>query len=320
MSEFQTVLNAVLPIFAIAAVGALIRQLNWLTSEADASLLRVTVNLLVPCLIFDSILGNRAFEVRSNIFLPPVVGFLTVAIGIPLAMAFQRFTGLADDRSRRTFVFSTAVYNYGYVPLPLALSLFDKETAAVLFVHNVGVEIALWGFGMILLSGATLRESWRKLVSPPLIMILITLGLNFTIGKEHVPSFVVITAHMFGSCAIPFGVLLLGAILADHAHEFRAVRGVRVAISSSILRIGILPVLFLLLARFLPCSVELKRVIVLEAAMPAAVFPVVMAKHYGGDPATALRVVLVTSLIGLATIPLWIRAGMHYVLQAATNL
>jgi predicted permease len=48
--------------------------------------------------------------------------------------------------------------------------------------------------------------------------------------------------------------------------------------------------------------------------MPAAVFPVVMAKHYGGDPATALRVVLATSLVGLITIPLWIRAGMHYVL------
>lgn len=319
MSEFNTVLNAVLPIFAIAAVGALIRQLNWLTSEADTSLLRVTVNLLVPCLIFDSILGNRAFEVRSNIFLPPVVGFVTVAIGIPLAMAVQRFTGLADDRGRRTFVFSTAVYNYGYVPLPLALSLFDKETAAVLFVHNVGVEIALWGFGMAMLTGATLRESWRKFLNPPLIMIVLTLALNFTIGKEHVPAFVVTTAHMFGSCAIPFGVLLLGAILADHAHEFRAARGGRVAILSSLLRVGILPVLFLLLAKYLPCSVELKRVIVLEAAMPAAVFPVVMARHYGGDPATALRVVLVTSLIGLATIPLWIRAGMHYVLQAATS-
>jgi predicted permease len=314
VSEFQTVLNAVLPIFAIAAVGALIRQVNWLTSEADASLLRVTVNLLVPCLIFDSMLGNRAFDTRSNIFVPPLVGFLTVAIGIPLAMAVQGFIGLTEGRSQRTFVFSTAMYNYGYVPLPLALSLFGKETAAVLFVHNVGVEIALWGFGMMMLSGATLRESWRKILNPPLIMILITLALNFTIGKEHVPIFVQTTAHMLGQCAVPFGVLLLGAILADHAHEFRSARGGRVAVASSMLRLGILPVLFLLIAKYLPASIELKRVIVLQAAMPAAVFPVVMAKHYGGDPATALRVVLATSLIGLITIPLWIRAGMHYVL------
>jgi malate permease and related proteins len=315
VSDFQTVLNAVLPIFAIAAIGALIRQINWLSSEADASLLRVTVNLLVPCLIFDSILGNRAFETRSNIFLPPLIGFLTVAMGIPLAMMLQRFAGLKDDRARRTYLFSTAMYNYGYVPFPLALSLFDRETAAVLFVHNVGVEVAMWGFGLVLLTGASLRESWRKMLNPPLLMIIATLALNFTIGKEHVPQFIVTTAHMLGQCAIPFGVLLLGAILADHAHEFREARGGRLAITSSLLRLGILPVLFLLIAKHLPASVELKRVIVLEAAMPAAVFPVVMARHYGGDPATALRVVLATSLIGLATIPLWIRAGMAFVLQ-----
>ena len=50
-----------------------------------------------------------------------------------------------------------------------------------------------------------------------------------------------------------------------------------------------------------------------QAAMSAAVFPIVMAKHYGGDPATALRVVLGTSLVGLVTIPLWLRVGMKFV-------
>jgi hypothetical protein len=54
-------------------------------------------------------------------------------------------------------------------------------------------------------------------------------------------------------------------------------------------------------------------VIVLEAAMPAAVFPIVMARHYGGDAATALRVVFSTSLVSLLTIPLWIRFGLKFV-------
>jgi len=39
VSEFLTVLTAVLPIFCIAGTGALLRQLNWLTDDADASLL-----------------------------------------------------------------------------------------------------------------------------------------------------------------------------------------------------------------------------------------------------------------------------------------
>ena len=76
---------------------------------------------------------------------------------------------------------------------------------------------------------------------------------------------------------------------------------------------GILPVLFLLLAKYLPCSIELKRIIAIQAAMPAAVFSIVIAKHYCGDPATALRVVLGTSLVGLVTIPLWLRFGMKFV-------
>ncbi|MEI2727460.1 MAG: hypothetical protein V9H26_29390 [Verrucomicrobiota bacterium] len=41
MNEFLTVLGAVLPVFGVAGVGLVIRKLNWLTEEADKSLLRV---------------------------------------------------------------------------------------------------------------------------------------------------------------------------------------------------------------------------------------------------------------------------------------
>src|SRR6185436_15582227 len=109
--------------------------------------------------------------------------------------------------------------------LPLALSLFNRETAAVLFVYNLGVEIALWTFGLILLAGANPRKDWRKILNPPLLVIIATLALNFLIGQRQVPQFIHVTAHMLGQCAIPFGVLLIGATMADYAHEFRAARG-----------------------------------------------------------------------------------------------
>ena len=82
------------------------------------------------------------------------------------------------------------------------------------------------------------------------------------------------------------------------------------------IRPGFLPfliVLFLLAVKFLPMTVELKRVLVLEAAMPTAVFPVVLAKLYKGDPATAMRAVLGTAVVSLVTIPLWIKFGMKFV-------
>ena len=83
---------------------------------------------------------------------------------------------------------------------------------------------------------------------------------------------------------------------------------------SCILRLGLLPLFFLPLARWLPVPFpELRHVIIVQAAMPCAVVPVILAKHYGGHAATALRVVLVTSAVGIVTIPVWLRLGLWFV-------
>lgn len=312
MIGFPTVLAAVLPVFSIAGLGFLIRRLNWLTGEADASLLRVLINVLVPCFFLDSILGNVALRHASNVLIPPLIGFGTVALGTWLSFLARKLTGLKTPAERRTFAFLTGTYNYGYVPLPLALSLFGKETAGVLIVHNLGVEIALWTIGLTLLGGLKIKESWRRMITPPLVTIIVAISLNASGAGEQVPVFLTRTFRMIGQCAIPVGILLIGATVADLLPEFRPGKGARVMALSCVLRLGILPVLFLLLARLAPVSVELKRVILLQAAMPAAVFPIIMARHYGGHTPTALRVVIATSVVSLVTIPFWLRTGMTF--------
>ena len=49
---------------------------------------------------------------------------------------------------------------------------------------------------------------------------------------------------------------------------------------------------------------------VVQAAMPAAVMPVVLAKHHAGDTGVAVWIAVGTNVLALATIPLWIRLGM----------
>jgi malate permease and related proteins len=313
MNEFQTVLGAVLPVFGIAAVGLLMRKLNWLTEEADQSLLRVNVNLLLPCLILDSAIGNPALSELRNLALAPVVGFGTMALGMFLALAAKRLHGLSEPREQRTFAFSVGIYNYGYVPIPLAVLLFDKPTTGVLFVHNVGAETSLWTLGVMVLTGQRIGRNWRNLVNAPLVAIVLAVVLNALGCEKFIPGAVHTGVHWLGQCAVPMALILSGAVVADHLHEFHSASGWRVMGTAVLLRLGVLPVLFLLLAKFLPCSVELKRVIVLQAAMPAAILPIILSRHYQGDPATALRVVISTSAIGLVTIPLWIRFGLHFV-------
>ena len=56
-----------------------------------------------------------------------------------------------------------------------------------------------------------------------------------------------------------------------------------------------------------------------HAAMPAAVFPIIMARHYGGHAPTALRIVIGTTVIGLLTIPLWIKLGLWFIEYVASK-
>jgi hypothetical protein len=48
---------------------------------------------------------------------------------------------------------------------------------------------------------------------------------------------------------------------------------------------------------------------VLQAAMPAAVFPIVLVRLYNRDTTTAIQVILWTSFAGVVLIPLWLLLG-----------
>jgi len=312
LDEFKTVIQAVLPVFIVGGLGFFSRRKDWLKAEADKSILGILLNVLVPCLIFDAVLGNKALEQPSNVFLAPVVGFGTVALGILAAHFVAPLAGIREKKERGSFAFSAGIYNWGYVPIPLTLLLFGQETLGVLIVHNVGVEIAFWTIGLMVLTGASLKEGWKRAINPPAIAIVVTLLLNQANADAWMPDVIKGTATMLGQCAIPLGIILIGATFADEIGEFHADIRPRVMTVACILRLAAIPFLFLLLARYLPASDELKRVIVVQSAMPAATFPVLIAKHYGGHINTTLRVVISTTLVGFITIPLWLPFGMHF--------
>ena len=222
--------------------------------------------------------------------------------------------GLKTDPEQRTFALVAGLQNFAYVPFPLVLMLFANhpDTPGVLFLHNLGVDIAMWTLGLITLGHATGPSEWRKLINAPLVAIVLSLLLNFCDGAHWVPRPLSITASMLGACAFPLGILLTGAMMADQVRQLHPARATGTLIWSAIFRLGVIPALMLGIARILPCSVEIKRVIVVQAAMPAGIFPIVLSRLYGGDPATAVRIVAGTTILSLITIPLWIQWGIAW--------
>ncbi len=315
--DYLSLLKVVAPVFLIIGAGYGIRLAGWLTAEADASLLRIVVNLLYPCLILDTILGNKALDQPANLVLAPLVGFVTVAGGYAVCYFAARLFGVTDARERRTFAFTAGIYNYGYIALPVVQKLFDAtqpqpRNAGILFIHNVGVEAALWTVGIMILSGASPREGWKRIFSVPVMAILTALACNLAGARYWMPDFALSAVHSMGAAAIPLGLVLTGATFADLARGSSEKAAPATGFASCILRLGILPIFFLALARWLQCPPELRHVIIVQAAMPSAVIPVILAKHYGGSAATALRIVLATSVVGMFTIPLWLRFGVWF--------
>jgi predicted permease len=313
MRELVIIVQATLPVFVVMGLGVLLRRLRWLTASADASLLALTINLLTPCLIFDKVLGSEALSRASTVLLAPAVGFVVIAASIGLAFATAHVFGLRTEPVRRTFAFCTGLQNYGYFPLPLALSLYGNDTAAVLFVHNLGVEIALWTLGVAVLAGVPLRAGVRRLLSPPAIAIVVAVALNATLGRAGVPSFVLQSVSLIGAAAIPLGLLLTGATMADHARDLRGPGSIKTCLLACVLRLGLLPLLYCAALWGLDAGRELDQVFVLQAAVPAAVMPIILAKHYGGDSVTALRVIVATTLVSVGTLPFWIHFGSRWV-------
>jgi len=303
----------ILPVFALIAVGVALRKGGVVELAAESSLIRLVVYVCMPCLAFDTIVGNSSLRLPENLVFPPVAGFVMTSAGFAVAYAVGRLIGLAKGTGLRTFAFSAGVCNYSYLPFPILGRLWGEHAQGVMLVHNMGVDLAIWSVGILVLTGGPLRQGLGRLVSPMLVVILLAVALNLLGLAPYVPALVHTMVHALGTCAIPIGLLMTGLNLANFLGEPSKLLHRNVALSSCLVRLGLLPLLMIAFARFLPCSVDLKRVLVVEAAMPAGVLPIIIAQYYGGQPLTAVQIVLSTTAGGLVTCPLWIRAGLAWV-------
>ena len=302
----------ILPVFALIAVGVALRRSHWIEGAAETSMIRLAVQVCMPCLIFDTIVGNTSLREPANLLLPPLAGFATTVTGIGVAYLIARVIGLSKGTGLRTFALSAGLCNYSYLPLPIVGGIWGEKAQGVVLVHNMGVELALWSVGMLVLTGASPLEGWRRLLSPMLVTLVAAVAINVTGLAPFVPGFIRSIAHSLGVCAVPIGVVMTGVNLAGFLDEPSKLLHRNIALGACVARLGILPALMIGFAYLLPCSVELKRVLVVEAAMPAAVIPIILAQYYGGQPLTAVQVVLSTTAAGLVTCPLWIRAGLAW--------
>jgi predicted permease len=312
MSYAQLFLT-LLPVLAMIALGVAMRRFQWISEMAEDSLFNLVIKVFFPCLIFESVATNPALHEPSNLLLPPLLGFGLAVVSMTIAWYVARALGLTLGHGLRTFALAAGLANYGYLPLPLMDAMFGPESRAVLLVHNVGCDAAVWTGGVLMVTGLSPLAGWRKLINAPAIALVVAVTVNLTGAAAYVPAVAMALVHGLAVCAIPLGLIMTGVSIQPHINDPKQWVNPRVTGVAWLLRLGVLPCLFLLIAKFLPCSVELKRVLVVQAAMPSGVSSVLVARLYGGQPLVAVQIILGTTILALFTIPLWIHFGLSFV-------
>lgn len=315
MHDPSVIIESVLGVFLVIVAGSLVRQFGWLKGDSDKSLASLITNILLPAYFVHKIVFTDHPVLRLDSLNPPLWGFGITSCTFVASLIFAKRVGpklgLASDSSQRSFALCIGICNFGFIPLPLAEQYYP-DAVVDLILHNVGVNLALWSVGIAVINGKLGGGLKSAIISPPFLSVLIAISLKWSLGDIEIPASIDTALQSLGACAIPMGLILSGALMVDCLKE-ATWRGCTAAVLVAIgLRHLVFPIFMLTFAALGSASTTMRQVIVLQAAMPAAILPIVIVKLYDHDLDTATRVVVASSLFGVLSIPAWIAIGSDW--------
>jgi len=292
----------VLPVYLLIAAGALLRKTGVLRHEHDAGVMRLIYAVMLPCFILDKILGAEVLRSGPVVLWGIGLGFGLILSGLLIAWGVAGLIGLERGTGMRTFTLSAGCQNFGFTAIPVLEILWGSSACAMLFVHNIGVEAAIWSVGVMIMSGGG-GVPWRKMLNGPMLAVFIALALVACGLDQHVVGPLRKVISLLGVGAFPVAILITGATMVGLAETEKL--SLKIMLGSLVVRLALAPAVILAAAKYLPLVEELRQVLVVQAAMPAAMTPIMLARLYGGRPAIAVQVVLATTAGSLLSLP-WI--------------
>ncbi len=283
----DVVLSSVLPVLCTIVLGFL-----WIRSghALDLKVLTpIVVDVGTPCLIVSTLLKAtitpEAFATVALASCVAITAFAAIGalvlwlLGLPL----------------RTYLPSIAFPNAGNLGLPLALYAFGPEGLGYAIVFFAISSIGNHSIGQMLAAGAV---NWKALARMPLLYA-ITIGLVGSYFRVTPPAWFGNTLGLVGGLAIPVMLLMLGGTLAR-----LQIATLSRAIGLSALRIGAGAVVGVIVASLFGLAEPARAVLILQCAMPVAVYCYLYAERWECDPEEVAGLVFLSTAASIVTVPL----------------
>ena len=306
---FENILISTITVFLVVGIGWFFRGIKVIDDAAEKSMMTLVINVLYPCFIFSKILGNDALQQSSVVVSSLAIGLAMIVTAFTICYGVGRMIGLNSKNGLNTFCVAAAIPNYGYLVIPMVERIFPGEQGdqilGVLFVHNLGLEIAIWTLGIVLISGSS-AGAWRRVFNGPSIALTVGLLLNFTGLYTKVPEILYSVFAMLAPCAVPIGLVLVGSTVGNVLKRSKSKFSIRVVGAAIVVQFVLLSLLYAGVASMITFSDELRIVLLFMASMPCGIFPIVLARHYKGHPEIAVQTAISTSAVCLLLTPLWL--------------
>jgi len=276
-----------LPVLALAGIGYAWRRLGFPFEREFVT--RLIMNVCGPCLIIDSFAG---------LTLPIVEIFTMVAAFLAMFVATTAcawFVLRVARVSVRSCLPALSIGNHGNMGLPLCVFAFGETGLALGAAVFVTASVVQATFTPILQSQAS---PLRTLATTPVIYGAVVGAVVFT-GDAQLPEWIATTVSLLGDVTIPLMLLALGNTVGG----LRAKR-LPMALSLGAARLVIGFAVAFGVAELFGLEGISRSVLILQGAMPAAVFNYLFAARYDRDPDDVASIVLTSTLLSAATLPL----------------
>ena len=291
---FTQIVAVVTPIFLITAIGYLWAKRGQPFDNATISGLVMYVG--TPALVFHSLTS-----LRPDLAELQQIGLATLCV-IGLCMVLG-YVGLKmANLSQHAFLPSLFQPNAGNMGVPLVMLTFGDAGLAlgvvVFFVHALSQNTLGLGVSSGALNpGAVLRQP---------IIWSVTLACLVLVTDVPVPVWLSNTTQLLGGLLIPAMLLMLGTSLVR-----LSVSDLPQALALAIARLVLGITAGLSMIWLFDLNGIAAGVLFLQASMPVAVFNFVFADRFERNAEQVAATVLVSTLLGMATLPLLVAGSLH---------
>ncbi|MDF1552684.1 MAG: AEC family transporter [Deferrisomatales bacterium] len=293
-------LAALLPIFAIIALGYTMRRLDFPGQGFWAPAERLTYFVLFPALLVNN-LANAEFGDLPAVPMALAIGATFTALSLGLIALRRR---LRVDGPGFTSVFQGAVRMNTYVGLAGAVALGGQVglTLAAVAIAVIVPLVNLFSVSVLCRYAgdrpAPLGRVAGELARNPLLLAC-AVGLALNGLGRGVPWGGGAVLSLLGRAALTIGLLAAGAGL--QLQRIRRSRGLILATAG--LKLVVLPLLTALVCKILGVDGLPATVAVLFSALPGAPSAYILARQMGGDAPLMASIITVETAFACATLP-----------------